>query len=82
MAAPALKKTLYILYDLANHNLTNVEEIPHYLPHTGIFAIYSDTRATGIEGMILGLIIDRLPGQAQRTGIETDLTLWNVFIFR
>lgn len=71
--SPGFEKALYILYGLANDNLTNDEGIPHNLQHTAVFAIYSDTRASGIQGMILGPILDRLAGRAQRTGIETDL---------
>ena len=71
--SPGFEKALYILYGLANDNLTNDDGIPHNLHHTAVFATYSDTRATGIQGMILGPIIDRLAGRAQRTGIEKDI---------
>lgn len=71
--SPGFEKALYILYGLANDGLTNDEGTPKDINHIGIFVAYSDTRGTGLQGLILGSVINRIAGRAQRQGVEADL---------
>lgn len=66
--SPGFEKALYMLYGLADD-----KGIPNNPHHTALFVVYSDTRATGIQGLVLGPFIERLAGRAQRENIEAEL---------
>lgn len=71
--SPGFEKALYILYGLANDGLTDDMGTPKDINHIGIFVAYSDTRGTGLQGLILGSVINRIAGRAQRQGVEAEL---------
>ncbi len=71
--SPGFEKALYILYGLANDGLTDDQTIPLDPHHTGIFVVYSDTRSSTVRGRILGALVHRFAGRAQRESIESEL---------
>lgn len=70
---PGFEKFLYMLYGLANDNLTGEDGLPENPLHTAILVQYSDTYADIPGGWIISPMLKRLAGRAQRQGVESEM---------